>query len=59
MQLFLQFDIFNLLAGFIFSFLASFFGIKIMIYLSNFIQLRIFGVYNILLGAFILIFSIL
>ncbi|MFL2642276.1 MAG: undecaprenyl-diphosphate phosphatase [Dehalococcoidia bacterium] len=56
---FLQFDIFNLLAGFIFSFLASFFGIKIMIYLSNFIQLRIFGVYNILLGAFILIFSIL
>ena len=55
----LQFDIFNLLAGFIFSFIASFLGIKIMIYLSNFIQLRIFGAYNILLGAFILFFSIL
>ena len=54
-----QFDIFNLLAGFIFSFVASFFGIKIMIYLSNFIQLRIFGAYNILLGAFILFFSII
>ena len=56
---FFQFDIFKLLTGFIFSFIASFFGIKIMIYLSNFIQLRIFGAYNILLGAFILFFSII
>ena len=56
---FFQYDIFNLLTGFIFSFVASFFGIKIMIYLSNFIQLRIFGAYNILLGAFILFFSII
>ena len=56
---FSQFDIFYLIIGFIFSFFASFFGIKIMIYLSNFVQLRIFGFYNILLGIFILLFSAL
>ncbi len=52
-----QLDLFYLLTAFALSFFASFIGIKIMIFLSTFIQLRIFGVYNIILGLLILLFS--
>jgi len=53
-----QLDAFYLIVAFTLSFLASYIGIKIMILLSTFIQLRIFGLYNIILGVLLLLFSI-
>ena len=53
-----QLDAFYLFVAFTLSFLASYIGIKIMILLSTFIQLRIFGLYNIILGVLLLLFSI-
>lgn len=53
-----QLDTFYLFVAFTLSFLASYIGIKIMILLSTFIQLRIFGLYNIILGVLLLLFSI-
>ena len=52
---FSEIDILYLLIAFLISFISSFVGIKIMLFLSKFTQLRFFGFYNLILGSIILI----
>ena len=48
-------DISYLIIAFLISLISSFIGIKIMLFLSKYTQFRYFGIYNLVLGAIILI----
>ncbi len=48
-----------LIVAFISSFIMSYIGIRFMLYISKFIQLRIFSFYNLALGISILIVSVI
>tara|TARA_B100000579_G_scaffold150023_1_gene121837 strand:+ start:555 stop:1316 length:762 start_codon:yes stop_codon:yes gene_type:complete len=54
---FSQIELQYLLVAFISSFFMSYLGIKLMVFVSKFFQLRIFGFYNLILGITILILS--
>ena len=48
-------DISYLIIAFLISLISSFIGIRIMLFLSKYTQFRYFGIYNLALGAIILI----
>ena len=52
---FSEVEISYLLIAFIFSFISSFIGIRIMMYFSKFLNLKYFSFYNLILGSIILI----